>query len=83
MGKKNYRFRKMYFICTDNLVIKPDTRMTNAYQFREDAEALIENRITHFMWEDKTKPVPQRKVEAFYLVHESLFNEILASFESK
>lgn len=31
------------------------------------------------MCEDKTKPVPRRKVGAVYLVYESLFNEILAS----
>jgi hypothetical protein len=54
--------------------------MTNAYQFREIAESTLENRKTHYIWDDKTKPVPVHKVEGFYLVHENLYDEILKPF---
>lgn len=76
---KKYRFRKMYFICTDKKVIEPNTHMTNAYQNIETAQRVCKERSggTHKMWDDKTKPVPVNTVEGFYLVHESLFDKIL------
>ena len=76
---KIYKFRLVYMICTDGAAIKPDVQMTNAYQQSEDAEPLIKNRTHHWLWEDKTKPVPQDKVEGFYLVPEKLW-WILAPF---
>ena len=79
---KSYRFRKMYFICTDKQVISPNTHMTNAYQFLETANKVCEQnqRHGHKMWEDKTKPAPVDTVEGFYLVPESLFEEMLEKY---
>lgn len=76
---KTYKFRLVYVICTDGAAIKPDVQMTTAYQDREQAEPLIKNRSTHWLWEDKTKPVPKREVQGFYLVPEKLW-WILAPF---
>lgn len=76
---KIYKFRLVYITCRNGVAINPDVQMTNAYQQREEAERHIKNRVTHWLWEDKTKPVPQNKVESFYLVHEKLW-WILAPF---
>lgn len=74
----------MFFICADSKVIRPDVLMTNAYQYRDQANGLIKNTDrAHFMWEDKTMPVPVRKVEGFYLVHESLYDEILKAHDKE
>lgn len=78
MGK--YRFRKMFIRCTDNKVISDNVAMVYIYRRREDAETVVKQRNAHMMWEDKTKPIPIEKVEGFYLVHESLFEEILKKF---
>jgi hypothetical protein len=75
-GKK-YRFRKVYFQCADKKVMEPHHQFTNAYQYKEHALKNFEARETHMLWEDKSKPLPKRSVEGFYLVHESLFDEIL------
>jgi len=80
---KKYRFRKMFFRCIDNKVIEDNITMTNAYRQREDAQSVVESRRTHKMWEDKTKPVPVEKVEGFYLVHESLFEEVLKKYSKE
>ena len=75
-----YKFRKMYFICQDKKVIDPNIEFTNAYQHREYADNVCSDankRKTHFLWEDKTKPIPVRSVEGFYLVPEKLYDEIL------
>lgn len=77
---KKYSFRKMYFQCADKKVIDPGIQFTNAYQYREPAVSNLETRTSHYMWEDETKPLPIRTVEGFYLVHESLFDEILKPF---
>ncbi|WP_207425703.1 hypothetical protein [Pedobacter sp. SYSU D00535] len=79
---KRYRFRMMFFVCTDKKVISPNVHMTNAYQFRETAESVCRTRQAshHKMWEDKTKPVQQESVEAFYLVPEALYEEILKKY---
>ncbi|WP_244214370.1 hypothetical protein [Pedobacter jejuensis] len=67
----------MFFQCTNKKVIEANVRMTNAYQHREDAEQNIFDRAIRKEWEPKDKPVPVETVEGFYLVHESLFEEIL------
>lgn len=73
--KKKFKFRKMYFHCTDGKVIADNVQMTNAYRERKDAEATLVYKESHQMWDDKTKPVPKKTVEGFYLVHESLFEK--------
>lgn len=70
---KKFKFRKMYFHCRDGKVIEDNVQMTNAYRERKDAEATL-GYDDHKIWMDKTKPVPKRSVEGFYLVHESLFD---------
>jgi hypothetical protein len=76
---KIYKFRLVYFICTDGAVIRSDVQMTNAYQRSKDAEPLIKHRTNHWIWEDKTKPLPRQTVEGFWLVPEKLW-WILAPF---
>jgi len=72
---KRFKFRKMYVVCQDGKVIADNISMTNIYKKKQDAESVCKNRQnrTHQMWQDKTKPLPKFTVEAFYLVHESLF----------
>ncbi|TWI87761.1 hypothetical protein LX66_1832 [Chitinophaga japonensis] len=79
--KKSYKIRKMSFICQDGRVIEPNIHMTNAYQFREIAEAVCRERqpTGRYMWE-VGRPIPKLTVEDFYLVHASLFKEILQPF---
>ncbi|MBW8683046.1 hypothetical protein [Chitinophaga rhizophila] len=77
---KRYRFRLMYFHCTNNQVISPNTHMTNAYQFKETAEKAINNRSFPYMWENREQRPPQSRIEGFYLVHESLYDLILKPF---
>lgn len=74
---KKHRFRKMYFVCTDNRVISDNVLMTNVYQRKNDTEKIAKQRDTHWMWEDETKPIAREHVEGFYLVHESLYDELL------
>ena len=54
--------------------------MINAYRIKENARSVVSYRNTHMIWDDKTKPVPVEKVEGFYLVHESLFEEVLEKY---
>ena len=74
---KRFKFRKMYFVCEDGKVIGDHTAMTNGYKDREVAQRVCNSRIqqNHKMWDDKTKPFPKHTVEAFYLLHESLFKD--------
>lgn len=82
MSMAKYRFRKMYFVCEDKKVINPNVHMTQAYQYKGTADQVCKERErrTHKEWEDKTNPVPVETVEGFYLVHESLFEEILKKY---
>jgi len=72
---KKFKFRKMYFHCTDGKVIEENVEMTWAYRKRETAQSTLKTSPTHMMWEDKKKPIPKKSVEGFYLVHESLFEK--------
>jgi hypothetical protein len=67
----------MYFICLDKKVIKPEHEMVPAFQHRTYADTLCIQQGGRYIWEDKNKPVPVKSVEGFYLVHESLYEEIL------
>lgn len=72
-----YRFRKMYFICENNKVIEPNVGATNAYQYKKTVDDILKQRDTTVKMWDVGKPPKVYKVEGFYLVHESLFDEIL------
>lgn len=74
---KRFKFRKMYFVCENGKVIDDNILMTNAYKGREVAQGVCDSRAqqNHKMWDDKSKPFPKHTVEAFYLVHESLFEK--------
>lgn len=80
MMKKKYRFRKMYFKCHDKRVIEDCYEMTNAFRRREYIEGIIKYNDMgeghRYLWERDTYK-PKVSVEGFYLVHESLFEEIL------
>jgi len=72
---KRFKFRKMYVVCENGKVIADNVAMTSLYQKKEDAEGVCKNRQqhTHKIWEDESKSLTKHTVEAFYLVHESLF----------
>lgn len=81
---KKYRFRKMYFLCEDKRVISPNVRMATAFQYREDAEAVLRERLIRenggtlaYM---QNKPLPSLSVEEFYFVPAQVFKEVLSSF---
>lgn len=85
MGKiikmqKRYRFRKMYFHCNDKKVISEEHQFTNAYRTEEYAKATLDTRDFRFIHEDQSKPMPVQTVEAFYLVPEALYDEILKKY---
>lgn len=78
-----HKFRKMYFICEDKKVIETDVHMTQAYQYKKHADQVCKERsqrAEHYLWEDKTKPLPKHTVEGFYLVPEALYDEILKKY---
>ncbi|MBD1364425.1 hypothetical protein IDJ77_11455 [Mucilaginibacter sp. ZT4R22] len=83
---KKYRFRKVYFVCRNNQVYSSSARTEPSFLFKKDAEQL---KKTH---EDEYKPYvinspsfvpPPFTVEGFYLVHESLYNELLKQFDKE
>jgi hypothetical protein len=77
---KKYKFRKMFFICDDRKVIDSNVHSITIYQYKEYADTILKEkgqRENHKMWDDKTKPLPIKTVEGFYLVPEKLFDEIL------
>ena len=75
-----YRFRKIYFICEDKLVITPDLLTTTAYKHKDYADTILRQKDTDVkMWE-VNKPPKKYSVEGFYLVHESLFDELLKDY---
>ncbi|MFC6101328.1 protein kinase family protein [Olivibacter domesticus] len=79
--KKPYKIRKMSFICKNGRIIEHNVHMTNAYQYRDIANTVCKENQSrgNYIWE-QDKPSPKYTVEDFYLVHASLFNEILAPF---
>ncbi|WP_285055162.1 hypothetical protein [Pedobacter ginsengisoli] len=81
---KKYHFRKMHFICTDNRVIEPEHEFVPAFQYRKYAETIrVQQQPSgRYEWEDKNKPIPKKTVEGFYLVHESLYEEILKAHDA-
>lgn len=76
--KPRYKFRKMYFICENKRVISPNVGRTNAYQFKETADSVLESqkRSFQYLWEN-SNPTKVNSVEGFYLVPEALYEEVL------
>lgn len=78
--QKKYRFRKIYFICNNKLVIEDCYEVTNAFRRKEYAEKLLESRGKkehYYLWEDRSVPLPVKTVEEFYLVPAALYEKIL------
>lgn len=81
---KKYRFRKMYFICEDKRVIEPPIEFTTSFRRKEYADTILKDqgeRSYLYLWEKG--PLPVKSVEGFYLVHESLFEEILKEYSKE
>jgi hypothetical protein len=82
---KQYRFRLIYVICEDNRLIEP-FEMVNIYKRRSYAESVCKSKQQYEEAESKMqyrindRRVSQHKVHGFYLVHESLFDEILKKY---
>ena len=78
--KKPYKIRKMSFICENGRIIEPNMHMTDAFQYRDIADTVCKERQSSgsYIWEKDTPP--KYTVEDFYLVHASLFKEILEPF---
>ena len=78
---KRYRFRKVYMICEDKKIFG-DVLTALCYQDQKHALSVC-NHKQHKAIQDANmmynanKPIPVHKVHGFYLVHESLFDEIL------
>ncbi|MDF3077529.1 MAG: hypothetical protein K0S09_1418 [Sphingobacteriaceae bacterium] len=81
---KRYRFRKVYFVCRDNSIFS-DTRFVNCFRSEAHAreQAIVQQRNalenSQMLWE-KDKAIPKFKAHGFYLVHESLIDELLKGF---
>jgi hypothetical protein len=79
---KRYRFSKAFIICTDNRVFG-EQKVSNFFSERKNAEETCKSRQVRsdeeakMAYWPKDKPVPKLTVHGFYLVHESLFDEIL------
>jgi len=85
MAKKRV-FRKVHLICKDNSIFDGDKfEMVNMYRRAEYANKVcagqqqlaIDN--AKMEW-NKGNPVPILSMHGFYLVHESLYDEILAPY---
>lgn len=73
-------------MCNNNQVIDDNVEMVNAYRCRAYADKITlarrEKDLYPLLWE-KGIEKPIRTTEGFYLVHESLFDEILKPFTLK
>lgn len=78
---KRYRFRKVYFVCKDNSVFS-DYSVVNCFKNEPHAheQEIVQQRDAMenatMLW-NVNQPIPVFKAHGFYLVHESLFDEIL------
>jgi hypothetical protein len=75
-----YRFRKMYFICENKKVINSNVQQTNAYQFKAYADGVFDQKDKEVKMWHVHKPPIHHSLEAFYLVPEQLFDEILKKY---
>ena len=78
---RKYRFRLVFFNCFDNKAVDEQFDITNAFTRRDYAEKIAttqrERENNPYMWE-KGRHIRKVSTEGFYLVHESLFDELLA-----
>lgn len=77
---KKYRFRKVYFVCRDKEVVPANARDTIAYKWESDAVQDAENQTASYApYADKNRfwKAPDFTVQGFYLVHESLYDEVI------
>lgn len=77
---KKYRFRKVYFVCQDKKVFSSSTKVAPSFLFKEDAEhvrKIDENELFPYKSSNPHWKSPVFTIEAFYLVHESLYKELL------
>jgi hypothetical protein len=81
------KFRKVYFVCVNNHVFDSDYDMVNAYRTLDYAKTIAAQSQRNQMekekmeWNKNDKGKKLRfQAEGFYLVHESLFNEILKKY---
>ena len=81
MSNKKYRFRKVYFVC-ENKSVFGDYSTVNCFKDGDHAKEQEvfkqkkANEEANLEWQ-KGKPAPVFKTEGFYLVHESLYDELL------
>lgn len=81
MGKK-YKFRKVYFICEDNKVFAQPYEAIHCFRREEYCKTvcvqqqMLKMDNSKMMWMHD-KRIPEMTPHGFYLVHESLFDEIL------
>jgi hypothetical protein len=74
LHSNKYCFRLLYFVCTDRKILDDQASGgTYVYPEKQYCQHLQENRHTHWLWEDKTKPVPTKTIEGFFLVPENLY----------
>lgn len=81
-----HRFRKAYIICINNEIIG-EYEVTNLYKSRKYADGICQSKQRTEMesvkmeWKKNSNSTPtQYRVHGFYLVHESLFDEILKDY---
>lgn len=67
----------MYFICENKLVINDNVLSTTVFKNKVYAEAIFKQKDKNVYEYMKRQPPIYHSLEAFYLVHESLFDEIL------
>ena len=79
---RKYRFRKVYFICNDNSVFS-NYEVVNCYKKKQYVDNIHKQQQQSAnaelkMWaHPKKEPAKRLTVHGFYLVHESLFDELL------
>jgi hypothetical protein len=79
MASKKYKFRKLYFQCTNKRINIDEFEFTQAYKRREYAQSNLDSkkRDTRYEWEKDKSPLPAQTVEAFYLVPAALYDQVL------
>lgn len=81
---KKYRFRKVYFVCKDKEVLPANVRTETVFKWPNDAKAAQESialDIKSYKLNSPSWKEPRFTVEGFYLVHESLYDEVIEQFQ--
>ena len=76
---KKRRFKKVYIICQDKVILPSNVYFGNFSNYKDYADTICKQNQpeSHKSWEDSEKTLPVYEVHGFYLVHESLFDEVL------